>query len=298
MSSAIALAPVTAGAPVAETTSPGLEPGLRGGIADASGSAARIARVTVRLAWRIVKPTLVIALFLALWEAAPRLGLVDEVFLPPFSAVLDAGIELIRNGQLQEHISTSLTRSLIGFAIALSAAVPVGVAIAWYRPVAEFLSPILELFRNTAALALLPVFILILGIGETSKIALVVYASFFPILLNTITGVRTVDPLLIKSAISLGFSPIPLFRKVVLPAAVPSIFTGIRMAASASILVLIAAEMVGARAGLGYLITAAQQNFQIPDMYAGIVAISLVGLTFNGVLVAIERRLSRWRTQA
>ncbi|MGW4245519.1 ABC transporter permease [Nocardia sp. NPDC004722] len=249
-----------------------------------------------RAAWRVGKPSIVIAAFLGLWEAAPRLGLVDDIFLPPFSTVVQAGIELIRNGQMWDNVSTSLTRSLIGFAIALIAAIPVGVAIAWYKPVADFLSPILELFRNTAALALLPVFILILGIGETSKIALVVYAGFFPILLNTISGVRTVDPLLVKSAVSLGFSPLRLFQKVILPAAVPSIFTGIRMAASGSILVLIAAEMFGARAGLGYLITAAQQNFQIPDMYAGIVAIALVGLVYNGVLVAIERRLSRWRT--
>ncbi|MEU1426633.1 ABC transporter permease [Nocardia sp. NPDC005746] len=257
--------------------------------------AASVLPTLARIGWRIGKPAVVIAAFLAVWEAAPRLGLVDEVFLPPFSTVVSAGLELIRNGQLWEHVSTSLTRSLIGFAIALVAAIPVGVAIAWYRPVAEFLNPVLELFRNTAALALLPVFILILGIGETSKIALVVYAGFFPILLNTISGVRTVDPLLVKSAVSLGFSPLRLFQKVILPAAVPSIFTGIRMAASGSILVLIAAEMFGARAGLGYLITAAQQNFQIPDMYAGIVAIAVVGLTYNGVLVAIERRLSRWR---
>nr|WP_067693929.1 ABC transporter permease [Nocardia jejuensis] len=258
----------------------------------------RVARAAGRVAWRLFKPTLVIALFLLLWESAPRLGLVDEIFLPPFSTVVDATIELIRNGQLWDNVSASLTRSLVGFSLALVLAVPVGVAIAWYRPVADFLNPILELFRNTAALALLPVFILILGIGETSKIALVVYAGFFPILLNTITGVRTVDPLLIKSAVSLGFSPLQLFRKVVLPAAIPSIFTGLRMAASASILVLIAAEMFGARAGLGYLITAAQQNFAIPDMYAGIIAISLVGLLFNSILVAVERRLSRWRTQS
>jgi len=152
------------------------------------------------------------------------------------------------------------------------------------------------LFRNTAALALLPVFVLILGIGETSKVALVVYASAFPILLNTISGVRTVDPLLIKSARSLGLSPIRLFQKVVLPAAVPTIFTGLRMAAASSILVLIAAEMVGAKAGLGYLITASQLNFQIPNMYAGIVTIALVGVVFNGILVAIEGRLSGWRT--
>ncbi|WP_024803182.1 ABC transporter permease [Nocardia sp. BMG51109] len=258
---------------------------------------ARVLRASARLGWRVVKPVLVIVLFLALWEIAPRAGLVDEVFLPPFSVVVDAFGDLVRHGQMWDNVSASLTRSLTGFAIALVIAVPVGIGIAWYRPVADFLEPILELFRNTAALALLPVFVLILGIGETSKVALVVYAGFFPILLNTINGVRTVEPLLIKSAVSLGFSPIQLFRKVVLPAALPSVFTGLRMAAASSILVLIAAEMVGARAGLGYLITAAQQNFQIPDMYAGIIAIALVGLVLNGLLVTLERRLSRWRVR-
>ncbi|WP_084478193.1 ABC transporter permease subunit [Nocardia jejuensis] len=291
-------APEESGSTPAEpgaSTTPSTEPAR---VTSEPSLALRVARAAGRVAWRLFKPTLVIALFLLLWESAPRLGLVDEIFLPPFSTVVDATIELIRNGQLWDNVSASLTRSLVGFSLALVLAVPVGVAIAWYRPVADFLNPILELFRNTAALALLPVFILILGIGETSKIALVVYAGFFPILLNTITGVRTVDPLLIKSAVSLGFSPLQLFRKVVLPAAIPSIFTGLRMAASASILVLIAAEMFGARAGLGYLITAAQQNFAIPDMYAGIIAISLVGLLFNSILVAVERRLSRWRTQS
>ncbi|KLI05055.1 ABC transporter permease [Mycolicibacterium senegalense] len=282
MSSAIAVAAVETPAeiPTQSPTPPGLEP--RG-------------RRLRALAWRLLRPTVVVAAFLALWEVAPRVGLVDKVFLPPFSDVVGAWFALLNNGQLAEHVSSSLSRALTGLAVAIVVSIPLGVAIAWYRPVAEFLNPILELFRNTAALALLPVFILILGIGETSKVALVIYAASFPILLNTISGVRTVDPLLIKSARSLGLSPIRLFQKVILPAAVPTIFTGLRMAAASSILVLIAAEMVGAKAGLGYLITASQLNFQIPDMYAGIVTIALVGVIFNGIVVAIERRLSGWR---
>ncbi|MGK8509495.1 ABC transporter permease [Nocardia asiatica] len=255
-------------------------------------------RAVSRFAWRVFKPTVVIALFLLLWQVAPTLGLVDEVFLPPFSVVAQAFADLVASGEMWTHLSASLNRSLAGYSLALLAGIPVGIAIAWYKPVADFLNPILELFRNTAALALLPVFLLILGIGETSKVAIVLYASFFPILLNTITGVRTVDPLLVKSAASLGFSPLRLFQKVILPAALPSVFTGLRMAAASSILVLLAAEMFGARAGLGYLITAAQQNFAIPNMYAGILAISLLGLGFNGLLVTIERRLSRWRAPA
>lgn len=257
--------------------------------------APRWGRRTAALVWRVVKPSIAILAFLALWEAAPRAGLVDKVFLPPFSEVAATFFELAGNGQLWGHVSASLSRALTGFVIAVAVAVPLGVAIAWYRAVADFLNPVLELFRNTAALALLPVFVLILGIGETSKVALVIYACTFPVLLNTISGVRTVDPLLIKSARSLGFSQFAIVYKVVLPAAVPTIFTGLRMAAASSILVLIAAEMVGAKAGLGYLITAAQLNFQIPDMYAGIIAIALVGLVFNAILVFTERRLSRWR---
>ena len=285
MSSAIATpaeaVPVAASSPAPPASAPPASRGLR--------------RSVGSLAWKIFKPAAAILAFLAVWEIAPRIGLVDKVFLPPFGQVAETFITLVGNGQLWEHVSASLSRALLGFVIAVAVAIPLGIAIAWYRPVAEFLNPILELFRNTAALALLPVFILILGIGETSKVALVVYASTFPILLNTISGVRTVDPLLIKSARSLGLSPVRLFQKVILPASVPTIFTGLRMAAASSILVLIAAEMVGAKAGLGYLITASQLNFQIPEMYAGIVTIALVGLAFNGVIVAVERRLSRWR---
>ncbi|MFW0788756.1 ABC transporter permease [Gordonia sp. CPCC 205333] len=243
----------------------------------------------------LLRSSVVLAALVAFWEVAPRLGLVDRTFLPEFSSVIGALGDAAASGQLQEHIWASVSRAVQGFVVAVIIAVPLGIAIGWYKPVAQYLNPALELFRNTAALALLPVFVLILGIGETSKVALVIYACVFPILLNTISGVRNVDPLLIKSARSLGLPAWRLFQKVVLPAALPTIFTGIRLAAAASILVLIAAEMVGARSGLGYWIMASQLNFQIPQMYAGIVTIALVGLVFNLVLVTIERRFSRWR---
>ncbi|MBQ1083255.1 MULTISPECIES: ABC transporter permease [unclassified Nocardiopsis] len=258
----------------------------------------RPTRPLLVIGWSWFKRSAAIVAFLLLWETAPRVGLVDRVFLPPLSEVLVATADLASSGQLWAHVSASLSRALAGFALAVAVAVPLGLLIAWYRPVSDFLMPVLELFRNTAALALLPVFVLILGIGEASKVALVVFACTFPILLNTVTGVRTVDPLLVKAAVSLGFGPLALFRKVIVPAAVPSIFTGIRMAGAASILVLVAAEMVGAQSGLGYLINSSQLNFQIHDMYAGILSIALLGVTLNGGLVVLERRLSRWRTTA
>ncbi|WP_269802702.1 ABC transporter permease [Actinocorallia populi] len=249
-------------------------------------------------ALRGVHRSLAILLFLALWESAPRLGLVDAVFLPPFSEVLLALKELAAGGALREHAEASLIRSLAGFALAILVMIPLGLVLGWYKPVADFLDPLLELFRNTAALALLPVFTLILGLGETSKISIITYACAWPILLNTIAGVKGVDPLLVKSARSLGLPPYRLFQKVILPAAVPTIFTGVRLAGAYSILVLVAAEMVGAKAGLGFLINDAQFNFRIPDMYAGIIAISVVGLAFNALLLRLERRFSTWRTTA
>jgi NitT/TauT family transport system permease protein len=251
-----------------------------------------------RAAGAVGKRVIAIGLLVAVWEIFPRLGVVDATFLPPLSEVLTAWWGLLTSGELGAHIEASLLRSLAGLGLAITAAIPLGLMIGWYRPVATLLNPLLEVFRNTAALALLPVFVLILGIGEISKVSIVFYACSWPILLNTISGVQGVDPLLIKSARSLGFTPLRLFQKVILPAAVPTIFTGIRLSGAYSILILIAAEMVGAKAGLGYLINAAQFNFAVPDMYAGIITISTIGLAVNQILVQIERRFSTWRTSS
>ncbi|MFE1553486.1 ABC transporter permease [Streptomyces sp. NPDC058734] len=268
--------------------------------APAAPAVRRPARAVPVLRWlraSLLRSAAILAL-LVLWEAAPRLGLVDATFLPPVSEVARAWWELLGNGQLGEHARASLARSFGGFAIAVVVAVPLGLLIGWYRPVAAFLGPLLELFRNTAALALLPVFVLLLGIGETSKVSIVVYACVWPILLNTISAVGNADPTLVRLARSMNLSTPRLFQKVILPASVPAVFTGIRLAGAVSILVLVAAEMIGAKAGLGYLINASQFNFAIPQMYAGIVTISAIGVAFNQVLVAVERRLSLWRVPA
>ncbi|GAA1723857.1 ABC transporter permease [Isoptericola hypogeus] len=269
--------------------------GRRSALAVAGSQGRAAGRRLRRAGATVLRASAALVVFLAIWELAPRLGLADPVFLPPLSTVLSTFGGLLADGTIGAQVGTSLARAAAGFSIAVAVAIPAGLAIGWYARAAQYLGPFFELFRNTAALALLPVFILVLGIGETSKIAIVVYACFFPVLLSTITGVRTVDPLLVRSARSLGLSSPALFAKVVLPSAVPTVFTGIRMAATSSILVLVAAEMVGAKAGLGYYITYTQFNFQIPEMYAGIVTIALVGVCVNGALVLVERRLTRWR---
>jgi NitT/TauT family transport system permease protein len=244
---------------------------------------------------RFVSRSSAVLAFITLWEVAPRLHFVEPAFLPPFSEVLRTAWLLLKNGQLIQHIGASLSRSLTGFGIAILYAVPLGLAIGWFKRFADALSPLLELFRNTAALALLPVFLLLLGIGESSKIALVIYSCTWPILLNTISGVRNVDPLLIKSAKTMGLSSYELLRKVVLPASVPTIFVGIRLASAYSLLVLVAAEMVGAKAGLGYLIIYSQYNFQIPHMYVGILTTTTLGVTFSQLLLWVEQRFMSWK---
>ncbi|KQX51678.1 MULTISPECIES: ABC transporter permease [unclassified Paenibacillus] len=244
---------------------------------------------------KLFKNAIVIVALLFVWEVAPRAGLVDRTFFPPISEIAAAWWQLLLSGDLIEHTIASLSRSLGGFTLAIVISIPLGLAIGWWKPVSEYLNPLLELLRNTAALAILPVFILLLGLGETSKIAIVLYACTFPLLLNTISGVKNVDPLLIKSARSMGLSPVSLFRKVIIPAATPTIFVGIRQAGAGSILVLVAAEMVGAKSGLGYLIQYTQFSFQITNMYAGIISISVIGLIINYLLVTLEKRLTGWK---
>jgi NitT/TauT family transport system permease protein len=246
---------------------------------------------------KIFKQSIVLVALFLVWEIAPRIGLVDQAFFPTFSSVLISWWNLIITGELFAHFAASITRSFTGFALAVIITIPLGLVIGWYPLARELLNPVLELFRNTAALALLPVFMLLMGIGETSKIAIVIFACTWPILLNTIAAVGSVDPLLIKSARSMNISSFKLFLKVILPASVPMIFTGIRMAGTAAILVLIAAEMVGAKEGLGYLITYSQYNFQIPEMYAGILTIALLGLLINQGLSILERKFSKWKQQ-
>jgi NitT/TauT family transport system permease protein len=302
--STAALVPATSPATSASPASPASPDPLGASASQARRApspAGPVRRAARRLPYLLVKgatrSAAIVALAL-LWETAPRLGLVDRTFLPPFSEVARAWWGLATDGQLADNARASLVRSFSGFGLAVVVAVPLGLLIGWYRPVADLLGPLLEIFRNTAALALLPVFVLLLGIGETSKISIVVYACTWPILLNTISAVRSVDPTLLKLAKSMDLSAPRLFQKVILPSSVPVIFTGIRLAGAASILVLVAAEMIGAKAGLGYLINASQFNFAIPQMYAGIITISAIGVVFNQLLVVVERRLSSWRVPA
>ena len=236
-----------------------------------------------------------IVLFLALWELLPRAGWVNPAFLSPPSDVVRAIAALVDNGQLWKHVAASLQRSLIGLLLAIASGVGLGLLMGAIQRFEAFVDPLLQLFRQVSAFALFPVFLLFLGIGESSKVAIIFWAAFWPVLLNTIGGVKQVDKLLVHSALSMGASRSYIFFRVVLPAASPSIFTGIRLAGAYSITALVAAEMIGAHAGLGFLTLNAQEIFQIPTMYAGILLLALLGLGLNYLLALIEARLTGWR---
>lgn len=236
-----------------------------------------------------------IIVFIALWEIAPRLGIVDRMYLPPFSEVLSAFGKLIISGDLFIHIGSSLRRSMGGLFIAVAIGIPLGIFIGWFKMVEKLLDPLLQVFRNTSTLALFPVFILLFGLGELSKVAIIFWGTLWATLLNTINGVKSVDPLLIKAARSMSASNFFIFRKIVLPAATPSIITGFRLSASTSILILVAAEMLGSNSGLGFLIFYSEQKYDIAEMYSGILTISILGLLINYLVVAFERRLLTWK---
>lgn len=242
-----------------------------------------------------IRRVFIIILFFSLWEILPTTGIVNPNFLTPISGVLKALWSLLLSGELMVHLVISLKRIIFGLGLAIGIGCPLGIVMGWFKDFEMTVDALLQAGRQVSALALFPVFILFFGIGEISKVVIIFWASVWPVLLNTIAGVKNIDPLFIKSARSMAASGGSLFRKVILPAAAPSIFAGVRLGASYAFMVLVAAEMIGANAGLGFLVLNSQEIFKIPEMYAGIVALGLFGLTVNNLLLAFEKKATRWR---
>jgi ABC-type nitrate/sulfonate/bicarbonate transport system permease component/ABC-type nitrate/sulfonate/bicarbonate transport system substrate-binding protein len=235
-----------------------------------------------------------VVLFFLAWQLASRFELVDPSVIPSFTDVIGAIFHGLVTGKLLNGMMVSLARAGVGFGIAVGAAIPLGLFMGSFQRFEDVVDSLLQLFRQTSALAIYPIFILLLGLGETSKVAIICWAAFFPVLLNTISGVKLVDRRLIEMARIFGASRTQVFRRVVVPAALPAIFVGLRLSATISLLLLVAAEMIGAKQGLGFLIINSQYNFDIPMMFAAIVLLASVGLAVNYALLFAQRRLCRW----
>jgi NitT/TauT family transport system permease protein len=233
--------------------------------------------------------------FLGLWELLPRIGVVDPVYLPTFSETFKTLILGILSGQILVDAGVSSLRALGGFALAMVVAVPLGFLMGRYSQFEKYTDLLIQTLRNTSTFALFPIFLLLFGLGETSKIAIIFYAASWHILINTINGVKNVDPLFIKAAKSMGATDKDLFHKVILPASIPSIVSGARLGAKISFMVVIAAEMIGAKSGLGFYIQSSQYNFFIPQMYAGVLALAILGVIINYALVWFESKATYWK---
>lgn len=236
----------------------------------------------------------VLIAFLAIWQVSSSAGWVNAAVLPPIDMIVAALWKGLAGGTLLGDIAISLQRAGLAFAAAVLVAIPLGLFMGQVRTVETALDPILQVFRQTSALALYPVFILLLGLGEASKVFVIFWATLFPLLLNTLGGVKQVDPKLLEMARVYGARQLTVFRRVVLPGAVPSIFVGLRLSATTALLLLIASEMIGANKGIGFQVMNAQYNFQIPLMFAAIVILAGLGLIANQALVSLQRRLCRW----
>jgi NitT/TauT family transport system permease protein len=233
--------------------------------------------------------------FLALWEIAPRLGWVRETYLPPPSKVFPNLVTLAINGELHPHVLISLERILLGLLLATAIGVGLGLLVGYFERINMVLDLLFQTFRQMSAFALFPVFILFFGLGEPSKIIIILWASLWPVLLNTSAGVHEVDPVLIRSVKSMGGNNRYIFFRVILPAAAPQIFTGIRLSGSYCVMAVVAAEMIGATRGLGYLVLYSEQIFQVTTMYGAIIGLALLGIGLNLLLVAIEKRFTSWK---
>ncbi|MFP5596829.1 ABC transporter permease [Kluyvera sp. 142486] len=239
-----------------------------------------------------------LVLFFAGWQIASTAGWLNAAIIPPLDKIFVALWNGITQGALLGDITISLQRAGLAFAAAIVVGIPLGLFMGQIRPLEQALDPILQLFRQTSALALYPIFILLLGLGETSKVFVIFWAALFPILLSTISGVKEVDTKLLEMARTFGAGRLTLFYRVIVPASVPSIFIGLRLSATTALLLLIAAEMIGANQGIGFRVMNAQYNFQIPMMFAAIFLLAFAGLLANAILVVLQRRLCRWNIRS
>lgn len=268
---------------------------------DLPGAADRPGKVAPRirnLPWGLLLGLGTITGLVVLWAVAARLGWSSPVFLPSPGRVWEAFLRAANQGHanatLWEHVAASLWRVFAALLCTMAVGVPIGLLIARSRIGRGILDPLIEFIRPLPPLAYLPLIIIWFGIGETSKVLVIGIAMLAPIVISTVSGVRAAGENRIRAARAFGAGPWQLIREVMFPAALPSILTGIRIALGAGWITLVAAELVAATRGLGYMIQSAAQ-FLVTDMViAGILVISVLATVSELVLRLLERRFLPW----
>ncbi|OIJ12083.1 nitrate ABC transporter permease [Anaerobacillus alkalilacustris] len=219
----------------------------------------------------------------------------NPVYLPTPTDILQSGLRMIEQGVLWKHIWSSTSRLAVGFFLGVILAVTAGFLIVRYKWIENTLDPLVNMIGPIPPFAFLPIFIIWLGVGEVSKLTLITYSTALPMLAYTVDGIRNVNPLLIRSALSLGASQAMVFKKIILPSTLPAIFVGMRVSLAVAFSAMVVSEMIGADAGLGYMIIDSRNFFMMANMFLACALIGLLYSIFAGILTMTERRIFRWK---
>lgn len=233
--------------------------------------------------------------FLAVWEALSRLALLDPRFIPSPATVLHTIVAMTRTGELPYHVLVSSRRIVAGFLLGAVPAVGVGLMMGLSRPVRAVLMPLVSAIYPIPKIAVYPLLIFYLGLGEASKISIVALSIFFLVLLNTMAGVLAVDPAYFKIAKAYGANGRGVFATVAFPGALPQIFTGLKLGMGFALIVIVGAELLGSDKGIGYLIWRSYQIFAIDAMFAGLLVTAILGWVAILALDWLERRALPWQ---
>jgi ABC-type nitrate/sulfonate/bicarbonate transport system permease component len=238
--------------------------------------------------------TAFIAALLGIVEALVRLDLVDKTFVPLPTAVLVRTWDIVVTGAILAPIASTISLLFAGYFIGCIAAVVLGLLMGNYRRLYNLFEPLVELLRPIPKAALLPALILFLGVGAPMKITIVALAAFFPVLINTVQGVRAVEPVLTDMARTYGHSETNVLLRILLPSSAPYILAGMRISLGISLIVVIIAEMISASGGLGDVIIYGQRMFLVVDSYAWVVIVAALGFLLNALFRWVERRTTFW----
>lgn len=257
----------------------------------AENAAGLLGRRWVRLLLGLVVP----ALILAAWQLNSVVGVFSEVQLPPPSAVVDAAVELARRGELWIHIAISTQRVLIGFALGATLGLALGALLGLSRLADVLLAPVIGALRAVPSLAWVPLLILWMKIGEDSKVTLILIGAFFPVFTTLYLALRHVDRNLVEAARAFGLKGFRLLTTVQLPAVVPAIFSGLRLALAQAWLFLVAAELIASSLGLGFLLTDSTNNGRTDRIFLAIILLAVIGKTTDALLGVAEKwAVRRW----
>jgi ABC-type nitrate/sulfonate/bicarbonate transport system permease component len=240
---------------------------------------------------------ILVLMLLALWQFS-ALYLMDTPTWPPVTRIFEAWVADLLDGTLISNLLATFWRQMLGYSLAVVLGISVGLTMGYYRIAYNLMEPLIEIFRPIPGPAYLPVLVLFVGIGDEMKVVLILVASLFPILLNTYSGVRSIDPVQFDTARTLNLTTLQTLREIVLPAALPQILTGMRISLAISLILAVLSEMIVSNNGLGYFTLLAERTFKVPDMYAGIFTLALFGYSLNRLFLLGEARLIRWHQES